>query len=365
MLFNPPPRGGDDTECGSCGTLARDDLELLQANTTARILANEERIQAEIEEEEDKEEEAAILPEGLAAVKTPFLLPTRSLEIRVNGLKGELCRVNVDPAFRVRDVKSRVATATKMPIEQLRLFIGSDELRDQDFVQDVTPPSSPLADVTMLRIDPEWQQCLQMVSIAGMQLAVVPPRLRSDRAIALAAVRQNGAAFEYACETLRADCEVVLAAVQDCGRALAYASPDLQADPTVVRAAVLQNGLALQHAGLSLRADPELVLDAVRNSSKAFQFADADLLVERDFVLCVVREAGLALEFASMDLRSDIEVVVTAVRQDGLALEYASEELRAERSVVWEAVQQNGLALWDAAEDLKHDPEIMAMCKWG
>lgn len=361
---------GDDTTYGIKRT--KEDIALLQAYTSARILENEERKQAEIDECEEVEGLAAVAEEEPCEEPTSSEPPspsrrkadTRSVELRVSGLSGELCRVVADPTLRVRDVKSRVASATKMPVGHQRLFLGNLELNDQDVVMDVTPPSSPVADIALLRIDLEFQHSLEMVSRAGMQLAVVPPRLRGDKAITLAAVRQNGASLEFAVDELRGDRDVVMAAVQDCGQALAFANPGLQADYAVVHAAVRQSGTALRYAGPELQADHGLVLAAVRSQGQAFQFASESLREDRAFVLAVVAEAGLALEFASTGLRGDMEIVVTAVRQDGLALEYASEELRAERSVVWEAVEQNGLALWDAAEELKQDPEIVAACNW-
>lgn len=345
-------------------TRTKEDVELLQAYTTARIRENEARKQAEIEDVDDLEV-LAESPTEPVLPETPSKQASKILEVCISGLGGGLCRVVVDPRLRVRDVKLRVATVTKVPIDQQRLFLGSAELRDHDLVSDVMPPGFSLADVTMVRIDPEWQQSLEMVSIAGMQLAVVPPKWRNDQTIALAAVRQNGASLEFASEDLRADHDVVMAAVQDCGLALEFAHSDLQLDRALALAAVQQNGMALRYTGKLLRADRELVLAAVRSASKAFQFAAEELREDYEFVLSIVREAGLALEFASMDLRSNIEVVVAAVRQDGLALEYGSDELRADRSIVLEAVQQNGLALWDAAVDLKQDPEITAACKWG
>lgn len=343
-------------------------VALLQAYTKARILENEERLRAEIEDTEEPEPQAQQDEAAVQKVFSPPPRPTpagRSVEVRVSGLGGPVCVITADQLLTVRDVKNKVATASRVPVDQQRLFLGAQELRDQDLVLEVTPPASPVADFSILRADPEWQNCLEMVSIAGMQLAVAPEALRADRVLAMAAVRRCGGALQFAAEELRDDRDVVLAAVLDKGMALEYASKELQADAEVVHTAVAQSGLALQFAAETLRADFEIVLTATLGASQAFEYADAELRADRKAVRQVVEGSGLALEFASHLLRADREIVLLAVEQDGLALEYASEELRSDREVVLLAVKSNGLALWDAAEDLKKDPEIFASAKWG
>jgi len=358
---------GDDTK------LSAEDLKLLQEYTRARMLEIHQREQVEIDAlGEDPVDEKAVdplFPSSAATDGADQKRPTkggrRRVEVHVNGLGGELCKVEVDASQRVRDMKLSISSETNVQIDYQRLFIGERELRDMEFIHEVTPPSSPIANICMVSVDAEWQQALDMVSIAGMQLAVVPPRLRGDRDISLAAVRQNGAALEYVTDELQADVDVVLTAVRDDGLALRFAAIELRVHREVVLAAVTQNGKALQYAGADLRRDRDLVFVAVRHTGQAFQFADESLRGDYDYVLSVVAQAGLALEFASTRLQGDTDIVATAVRQDGLALEYASDELRAERSIVFEAVQQNGLALWDADEMLKNDPEIVAACKFG
>ena len=82
-----------------------------------------------------------------------------------------------------------------------------------------------------------------------------------DAVVVLAAVVQNGRAFEYA------DREVVLAAVAAKGWSLQYAGESLRADREVVMAAVTSDTRALQYASDSLKADREVVMTAVANPS--------------------------------------------------------------------------------------------------
>mmetsp|Transcript_100699 Transcript_100699/g.291029 ORF Transcript_100699/g.291029 Transcript_100699/m.291029 type:complete len:371 (+) Transcript_100699:118-1230(+) len=345
------------------------DVKLLQAFTAARLLEREQQIEDEIENHGDYVDLLGVREAPSVGVPAAGQCDAsrrslgRTVEVRVNGLAGYICSVTADALLQVHGLKSKIALASGAPVEQQRLFLGTTELADQDLVFNLTPPASPVADVTMARVNPEWQRCVDMVSIAGMQLAVVPDSLRSDMSVVLAAVRQNGAALQYADLELRNCREIAMAAVQERGVALEFASQELQADREVAMAAVRHDGMALRFSGPGQRADKEIVFAAVQGTGQAFQFADEALQGDRNFALAVVKEAGLALEFAAMCLRFDREIVHSAVLQDGLALEFAHEELRGDREIVLDAVRSNGLALWDAREDLKTDPEILAAAK--
>eukprot|EP00747_Dinoflagellata_sp_TGD_P030442 gnl/TRDRNA2_/TRDRNA2_134630_c0_seq1.p1 gnl/TRDRNA2_/TRDRNA2_134630_c0~~gnl/TRDRNA2_/TRDRNA2_134630_c0_seq1.p1 ORF type:complete len:387 (+),score=72.89 gnl/TRDRNA2_/TRDRNA2_134630_c0_seq1:212-1372(+) len=382
-MKNDDASGDADTPLGS-GSMAdavdsskEDDVALRQAYTCARYLEFENRIQGEIDEIEEEEEHEESLQSNKAAGAVPLLssgtTPASSpkpvpatVDVEVTGLGGPLCTLAADRMWTIHEVKSKLAATTCIPVGQQRLFVGTSELSDQDLIRDVTPPSSPSAAVSLVRADPEWSRFIEMVSVAGMQLAVAPEALREDKSLVLAAVRQNGRALEYGSEELKADAEVVLVAVKDQGIALEHAAASLRADRTIVLAAVQQCGLALQFASPDgPRSDVEVVLAASASSTgKAFQYASEELRADRSVVLAAVQEAGLALRFAAKHLQSDREVVIAAVRQDGLALEYASDELRADRQVVLDAVRENGLALSDAAEHLKKDPDILACARW-
>ena len=199
---------------------------------------------------------------------------------------------------------------------------------------------------------------LAAVQQRGWALECASEELRADREVALAAVRQDGWALRYASEELQADREVVLVAVQQDGRAaLMYASEELRADREVALAAVQQDGLALKHASAELQADREVALAAVRQDGLALKHASEELRADREVVLAAVQQDGLALKHASAELQADREVALAAVRQDGLALKQASEELRADREVVLAAVQQNGQALGYASPELWADFE--------
>ena len=94
------------------------------------------------------------------------------------------------------------------------------------------------------------------ITAKGVLAHLIPAYVH--RGEALAAVKADGMALEYASPELRADREVVLAAVQQYGLVLTYASKELRADREVVLAAVRQDGRAIYSASPELRADREL-----------------------------------------------------------------------------------------------------------
>jgi hypothetical protein len=73
-----------------------------------------------------------------------------------------------------------------------------------------------------------------------------PVQPDQTRALALAAVRQDGRVLQYATEHLRGDREIVLEAVRKNGRALKYVAEHLRADREIVVEAVRQDGDALE-----------------------------------------------------------------------------------------------------------------------
>ena len=66
---------------------------------------------------------------------------------------------------------------------------------------------------------------------------------------------------------------------------LADADEKLKADKEVVLAAVKQNGLALEYADKKLKADKEVVLVAVKQDADALRFADKKLKADKKIVM--------------------------------------------------------------------------------
>jgi len=101
-----------------------------------------------------------------------------------------------------------------------------------------------------------------------------------------------------------------------------------QVDKELALAAVKQDGLALQFASEPLRRDKEVVLAAVKQNCHALCFASLAFCCDKEVVLATVKQDGEALADASDALCDDKEVVLAAVAQNGFALNFASEPLR-------------------------------------
>jgi len=168
--------------------------------------------------------------------------------------------------------------------------------------------------------------------------------------------------LEYADKKLKGDKEVVLAAVKQTAYALRYADKKLKGDKEVVLEAVKQNG-SLEYADKKLKGDKEVVLAAVKQEGRALQFANKKLKADKEVVLAAVKNArykeGSNLQYADKELKADKEVVLAAVKYSGNALQYADGKLKADKEVVLEAVKQEGAALAYADKKLKTEIELL------
>ena len=111
------------------------------------------------------------------------------------------------------------------------------------------------------------------------------------------------------------DRDFVLDAVKRDGNLLEYAE-DFQDDDEVALAAVRQNGMALQFANTELSdgfLDKELVLEAVKQNGMALQYADERLRADKQVVLAAVKQNPDAVDLVHHCLRNDKEVWLTAV----------------------------------------------------
>jgi hypothetical protein len=142
--------------------------------------------------------------------------------------------------------------------------------------------------------------------------------VRSDREVALAAVRQDGftRVQKYLSPELFLDREFMFAVVQIYGGALEFAGQNCKADAHVVLAAVCQDGMSLRFASDKLREDKHIVLMAINKNRSSFLYAngsinqDAECLaaagvMSDDPVPCLRRErVVLSLRFRYGDCRT-------------------------------------------------------------
>ena len=121
-------------------------------------------------------------------------------------------------------------------------------------------------------------------------------------------------------------------------RVAEYASGELK-NKEVVLAALKNNGAALQYASGELKNNEKVVLAAVKKDFRALQYASGELKNTEEVVLAAVENDFRALQYASG------KVVMAAVKKDFRALEYAPDQYKADRDVVLAAA-----SAWDPAD---------------
>lgn len=321
-------------------------------------------------------------------------------DIRVAGLNGHLCSVQLDRTQSVLDVKTAISETVGVPCAEQRILYEDTELQDGELVCNYLRAATNKMELTLLRCpavgEAERDEWSSRLRADGMDLMFASDEVQADRKLVMEAVLQSGVALALAAEELRCDREIVLHAVRSDGLALAHASSELREDLDLVLIAVQQNGRALSHASRKLRTNREVVLAAVKQCGYVFADAVMEVSFREDYnialaaveydgcllkdvskhlrgnraiVLSAVRSNGNAIQWATPNFRNDHEVMKMAVCYHGTLLRCASEELRDNRELVLLAVLQHGYALSYASAALKADTELVQLacrpnCHW-
>lgn len=279
------------------------------------------------------------------------------MRLRVGGLGGELCALEVHQDWTVPELKQAIEKATGIPRREQRLFFGASELRELPG-EEPAPLSVTLQgggddeprDIALVRRSKEHVTWLERAQRDGYEaLRKGPEWIRADQEITRAAIEEAGAsAMELVAKELRMDRNFVQAAVKLSGEALQFAAQELRGDRAVVRAAVERDPCALEFAASKLQADRALVLFAVRLDGSALEFASDNLKRDKDAVLTAVCENGRAIRFASTTLRADLDVATAAVSQNPIAIELLPTRLQEDERVIEAAFgeQQAVLSSW-------------------
>ena len=211
--------------------------------------------------------------------------------------------------------------------------------------------------------DVEIEKAIRKVSANGEQLKNLDDKLKSNKEVVLAAVKQNERAFLYASENLKLDKEFILEAVKLNGAALSYIADNYKGDKEIVLAAVKQNGMVLNYATDKLKNDKEVVLTAVNKRGDALYYASDKLKDDKEIVLAAVKSNSHSLDDASERLKDDKEIVLAAVMFGAYALDYASDRLKNDKEIVLAAVKQDGESLKFASKKLQADTDIIKAAK--
>jgi hypothetical protein len=183
----------------------------------------------------------------------------------------------------------------------------------------------------------------------------VPPRLRNDKEVILAILRQYPQVIECMSSDLRDD--------EDILKQLLSKHPGSTFPDNF-----------MQHFSDRIRCSASIVLEVVAQHPfglSALGFCGHELRNNKEFILKAIEKAHHSsesetqvLRYASHRLRADEDIVCQAVTQSGLNLKHASYQLRREKVIVIKASMQNGGAFryclpGTAKDDLFHDREFL------
>lgn len=168
----------------------------------------------------------------------------------------------------------------------------------------------------------ERNKILAILKEDGAQLLNYP-QYKDDLEMVLTAVKQNGAALEYASRRLKNKLEVVEAAVRQFGPALQHASDETRNCMRVVLAAVEQDDRAFQHASAIRQQDPFIIAarDRTNNYRQALEALTRKIntLNEDSDVYKKTMELRTQVEFLKKTGQESI-AILTQVVQDTQAL---------------------------------------------
>ncbi len=269
--------------------------------------------------------------------------------------------------------------------------------------------------------DPEWLWRIKGSPDVLATIKDAPDQVRSDQDLMLAAVAKDrtGVAAQFASEALRADRSFMLAAIHENGKAFDYATPELvdtlmaggflgdlkeswlrtkivaassprgggggggggggsgceglldairdtapaavRGDRDVMLAAIAKEGEVVQYASEALRSEKGFMLAAIeaKDDASVVQYASEALRADRSFMLAAIAKDWEAVRYASGALRSDEAVMVAAIAKDVRAMKFASAALLAEKDFMLAAASKNARAVQYAPEALRADGAFM------
>merc|ERR1719433_1780427 len=180
----------------------------------------------------------------------PALLDSAHGEFVIHAISGEFIGM-VDFDGDVQSLKAELASLSGIPSWAQMLIVDGKLLQDGDDLH--AAPNVCRSTIALMR-NTEAVLTVEMMS-EWHQKHTIDSGLLQDRDFMLAAVRESGAALQYAPVHLRSDAELVLTAVQTSGAAFQYAARELQRDYHFALTAVRTNGSAIQHVAKPLLQD--------------------------------------------------------------------------------------------------------------
>lgn len=169
--------------------------------------------------------------------------------------------------------------------------------------------------------------------------------IKSDKGVASVAVTIDPTAVRFFAEDIRGDRCLITKCIQrnrEGAAIIIYATDSVKSDKRIALEAVRRNGAVLLHLPEELKRDPEIVFEAVRENYTSFQFADDSLRKEPDFVKAVCHVSPGAVAFAK-GLPKELEkyLLLEAIRQDEVYLRVAPKQYKEDIDFLSKAIIAN------------------------
>ena len=199
---------------------------------------------------------------------------------------------------------------------------------------------------------------LELVKRNGLNLQGVSERLRHDRDVVLAAIKENHLAIEYAGEEFDEDSEImsayqkgnpplsnrqqVLAAIEKDPMAIGEVSEEFWDDKEVMLAAVKRNGNLFIYASDRLKDDEDILLAAVPTNARALGLASRRIQDSEDIMLKALGCSDARVLYSVSDrLKDSKEFMRKAIELDPFAIACASKRLRKDKELTLLAVKKD------------------------
>lgn len=177
------------------------------------------------------------------------------INVSIAFMSGRVLNIEASTLWSIRDLKIEVCQLEGVPLFQLRMFAGGDEIHDEVFLSE-----SKNMQYTVVLRSLECGKWLEQLS-AG-----------------------NACSLKDASDEIRASKECVLAAVRrNTWQSLKY-SPEYHDDEEVAMAAVRTDGLALVAVSSRLRTKPEVALAAIGRDRESMCAVPEPLRSDREFL---------------------------------------------------------------------------------
>jgi len=185
------------------------------------------------------------------------------------------------------------------------------------------------------------EEAIDLICNDGFSLARLPPDLKKDPDVLLAACSQDPDALDHAPKELLEDADFILEALREDISAMEYASQELLDDPSFQRKAVCINWRALQYASDEVLEDRSVIIEATIQNWQALMYASPEVRGCWKLVQIALDQSGLALRFASEYMKKDRSLVLKAVKSHAGAFEFAPSIYQQDAEILLTAAQQS------------------------